>query len=62
MLFVGADPTYLSLMDIRSRFYSMFSFKISDAKKKLRSEYTDFFHILLQTKTSRTYFKLFIGY
>lgn len=40
MRYVGADPTYLSLMDIRSRFYSIFNFEISDAKKKLRSEYS----------------------
>jgi len=43
MLSVGADPTYLSLIGIRSRFYSIFSFEISDAKKKLRSEYTVLF-------------------
>jgi hypothetical protein len=43
MLYVGVDPTYHSSMDIKSRFYSNFNFEISDAKKKLRSEYTVLF-------------------
>jgi len=43
MFSVGADPAFLILMDIRSRFYSIFTFEISDAKKKLRSEHTVLF-------------------
>jgi hypothetical protein len=61
MLSAGADPTYLSLMDIRSRFYSIFTFEISVAKMKLRSEFTVVFTLSSKQKLRVSIFKLFIG-